>query len=407
MSQKKIKFIDLFSGCGGFSDGFLKSGKYEAVAHVDWEIEPIKVLRNRLIDKWNYSEKKSKKSAIHFDLQKHEELLYGNLSDESLEKYGNTNSENFLSKGLLGITGNQNIDLIIGGPPCQAYSIAGRAQDKDSMVNDYRNYLFESFLEVVKKIRPKLFVFENVPGILSAMPGGVNILEKIFISFKDHGYKILEPRFLKQAKFDLSKFGIPQKRERLFIIGLRSDSSHYLNNIYFDIREKESDKTVSLRDAIGKFPRFMPIKGDNEIVYEQKAGKSMPDHFPRYHNHRDVDIFSEWVKNGMNNLNTKEKLDYYKKKVGKDTNHPKYRSLDWEKPSSTMVAHLQKDGLLFIHPDHKQARSITVREAAAIQTFDNDFSFGKNIGHNYKMIGNAVPPKFGEVLGEVLYKYLK
>jgi len=108
----------------------------------------------------------------------------------------------------------------------------------------------------------------------------------------------------------------------------------------------------------------------------------------------------------MNKKTTKEKINFYKKHVGKDTKHNKYRNLEWDKPSNTILAHLYKDGLLFIHPDIKQARSITPREAAAIQSFHNDFILSKNNGISYKMIGNAVPPKMAKIISEVLIKYI-
>ena len=111
--------------------------------------------------------------------------------------------------------------LIIGGPPCQAYSIAGRAQDENSMKNDYRNYLFESFIGVVNEFKPKAFVFENVPGLLSAKPGDISVTARIFDAFKKAGYKIREPKHLKKSVYSADEFGVPQKRRRIIIIGVR------------------------------------------------------------------------------------------------------------------------------------------------------------------------------------------
>ena len=168
MSKKKYTFIDLFAGCGGLSEGFLQTGRFSALAHVEWEKPMVDTLRNRLATKWGESQEEAKKKVVLFDIQKTEELINGNWSDDTCAKYGSLNAELVQKKGLKGIIGKNKVDLIIGGPPCQAYSIHGRATDKDSMTNDYRNFLFESFCKVVDAFRPEIFVFENVAGLLSA-----------------------------------------------------------------------------------------------------------------------------------------------------------------------------------------------------------------------------------------------
>ena len=142
--NKKITFIDLFAGCGGLTEGFLKTGRYESLAHVEWDPQIAATLKKRLKTKWKLKGKRLDDDVVTFDMQKTNELIYGNWSDKTVEEFGKYNSQNIIKNGLNG-TINKKVDLIIGGPPCQAYSIAGRAQDKDSMKNDYRNYLFESF----------------------------------------------------------------------------------------------------------------------------------------------------------------------------------------------------------------------------------------------------------------------
>ena len=142
----------------------------------------VKTLRNRLETKWQYSNKEVNEKVIHFDIQKSSELINGNWSNESILEYGETNSEKIIKEGLNGIV-KRSVDLIIGGPPCQAYSIPGRAQDKNSMKDDYRNFLFESFIKVVNRDEPKMFVFENVTGILSAKTGGVLVVDRIYRRF--------------------------------------------------------------------------------------------------------------------------------------------------------------------------------------------------------------------------------
>ena len=143
--NNKFTFIDLFAGCGGLSEGFYEQG-LQGLAHVEWETPMINTLRNRLVKIWNHSDEEAEKAVIHFDIQKTEELLKGSWSENTISTYGKTNASIIAEKGIDGLIGDQTVDMIIGGPPCQAYSLAGRAQDPNSMKNDYRNYLFESFV---------------------------------------------------------------------------------------------------------------------------------------------------------------------------------------------------------------------------------------------------------------------
>lgn len=160
--MSNYKLIDLFAGCGGLLEGFLQSERFVDIASVEWQKPMVDTLRHRLKSKWNAEDVDSK--VMHFDIQREEELYYG-WDDE---KYGsNPGLDYFINK-------SGGIDVIIGGPPCQAYSIAGRVRDENGMRNDYRNYLFEHYINIVDRYKPKLFIFENVPGMLSAMPDGTD-----------------------------------------------------------------------------------------------------------------------------------------------------------------------------------------------------------------------------------------
>ena len=410
--NNKFTFIDLFSGCGGLSEGFYQQGLH-GLAHVEWETPMINTLRNRLVKKWGYSDEEAEKSVIHFDIQKTEELLEGSWSEDTISTYGKTNASIIAQKGIDGIVGDQQVDLIIGGPPCQAYSIAGRAQDPNSMKNDYRNYLFESFVKVVDHYRPKVFVFENVPGILSAKPGDRYVIDRICEAFDKIGYEIRNPQAMSKSIYSSADFGVPQERRRVIIFGVDKKSKYSVEDFYASLDKlisTESKKTV--RDAIGDMPKFRPLKqsyksGNKNVSHELIGDKVIPLHEARYHNARDIEVFRRWIFESMNDIPNEQKLEFYKQVSGRTTNHNKYRSLEWDKPSPTIVSHLYKDGLMFIHPDVEQVRSITIREAALLQTFPMDFEFIGSSAYCFKMIGNAVPVLFAKNIAQAIVDVLE
>jgi DNA (cytosine-5)-methyltransferase 1 len=410
VKEDKLTFIDLFAGCGGLSEGFLQSGKFEALAHVEWEMPMISTLRNRLIDKWNHTEEDALKRVIHFDIQKTDELINGNWENEVSDKYSATNHKEIEKKGLRGLIGSQKVNLIIGGPPCQAYSIAGRAQDKNSMNDDYRNFLFESFVKVVDEFKPEAFVFENVPGLLSAAPGGKPVTHRIYKAFNEIGYEIRNPKLLKKSVYTASELGVPQKRNRVIIIGVRKSTKISLELLYNEIDSlKKKIKPLNVYDAIGHLPKFKPLKNQkkvngNNISHELVKDVNVKFHVARFHNERDVEIFRNWLLNEMNKSSSQNKISFYNDLMGKKSNHAKYRNLEWDKPAPTVVAHLHKDGLMFIHPDVNQARSITVKEAALLQSFPDDFEFQGGQGFAFKMIGNAVPPEMAKNIALAISK---
>ncbi len=412
MAKKKYTFIDLFAGCGGLSEGFLQTGHYEGLAHVEWEMPMVNTLRNRLAQKWEHSIQEAKDRVVCFDVQKTEELIHGGWSDDTMALYGSKNSDFVAKKGLKGLVGKKSVDLIIGGPPCQAYSLAGRAQDPNSMKNDYRNYLFESFVKIVDHFQPKAFVFENVPGLLSACPGGRPVKERIYEAFSSIGYEIRTPEKLNESVYSAAEFNTPQKRNRIIIIGVKKGGELLLEDLYKSLDDHKSKSSKTVRDAIGDMPKFRPLatpkkEGRQNVSHELSEECNVTQHQARYHNPRDIQVFRDWLSKGMNSYSQQEKLDYYTSVSGKKSNHIKYRSLEWDKPSPTIVAHLHKDGLMFIHPDVNQLRSITIREAASLQSFPEDFEFCATTPYCYKMIGNAVPVEFAKGIAESIFDVLR
>lgn len=413
-NNKKYTFIDLFAGCGGLSEGFLESGKFRPLAHVEWEKPMVDTLRHRLTSKWGYSADDAKKSVIMFDIQKTKELIGGKWKEDSINKYGKFNHPDIISKGLKGLIGHTKVDLVIGGPPCQAYSIHGRATDKNSMQDDYRNYLFESFVGVVKAFKPEIFVFENVVGMLSAKPGGKYVTERIYDAFTAAGYTIRTPKELNESIYNAIDFGVPQNRPRVIILGIKNNSHYNLDDLYASISsEKNLNQQKTVRDAIYNLPKIYPlpepIKVGRSNVSHQVVNPSplITQHIPRYHAPREVNVFREWVLNNLNKLNQKEKIAYYYKITGHKTLYAKYKSLEWDKPSHTIVAHLSKDGYMFIHPDPKQARSITIREAALLMSFPIDYEFIGTTAMCYKMIGNAVPMLMAKRIANGIVKEMR
>ena len=394
----KYNVIDLFAGCGGLTDGFLQTGKYKTLAAVDWEFPTVQTLKKRLNAKWNYDIDRN--NILHFDIQRTEELIFG--YDDP--KFG-------MSEGLDKIVGKQNIDLIVGGPPCQAYSMAGRVRDENGMQDDYRNFLFESYVKMVSHFQPKAFVFENVEGILSAKPGGISIVKRVREAFEEIGYDLTE-NLRANALFDTSYYNVPQKRKRVIIFGVQKseNSAKQVRRFYSIMKENANVKSTNSKVAFENLPKIFPCKNNLKHSHSIKLnGVTLPkNHEPRLHSERDIEIFrllTEDIKSGKEEyITSKALIQLYKERTGKDSNFHKYHVIREDRPSNTIPAHLYKDGLRHIHPDPEQARSITVREAARIQTFDDDFEFLGSRGDQYKMIGNAVPPIFSKLIAETVCK---
>jgi DNA (cytosine-5)-methyltransferase 1 len=376
--MSKSKVIDLFAGCGGLSLGFKKSG-FDVLGHVEIDDNCCETLSINA---------SPKEKIFNIDITDHSNCL------KQMKK-----------------SGINKIDGIIGGPPCQAYSIAGRNKDENKMDEDPRNFLFESFDYLLRKFKPKFFIFENVTGMLSAKPFGIDVNEQIYESFKKSGYFV--KRNFRNCVFDMSEFGIPQKRKRVIIFGIRKFGNKNYNEIvesfYEEMNKKKMRKNKTVKDAIGDLPKILPTKQNGKIFH--KAVSEFLEHSPRFHNERDIKIFkllAKDIETGKNKFTSIQALkEVYKKFTNKDSSVHKYNVLRWNEPSNTIPAHLYKDGLRHIHPDSEQARTITVREAARLMTFpDNYIFFGSN-GSKYKMLGNAVPPSFSKIIASVVKKIIQ
>ncbi len=405
--KKKIKMLDLFAGCGGLTDGFMQTDCFNDIAAVEWKEPQVRTLRNRLLNKWKKTN--ANESVLYFDIQRESELFAGWNEDAD---YGSSLGLDYYVNEASGI------DIIIGGPPCQAYSVAGRVRDENAMQDDYRNFLFEHYLSIVDRYQPDLFVFENVPGILSAAPHGKKVSEIIPKEFAKKGYTIIND--LSNAIVNAAEYSVPQNRKRIIMVGIRNasfisvDIQSMLSDFYNNILPSHKGKRIiTVRDAIGFLPVIEPYW--DEAHHSKKVSHSTPIfdlswHEPRYSNTRDMDTFkllAEDIESGRREFDSKKISELYEEKIGSKSPIHRYHVLEPDQPSTTIIAHLHKDGNRFIHYDSKQARTITPREAGLLQSFDKDFEFLGSRGNVYEMIGNAVPPQLAKAIALSIVDLLK
>lgn len=405
-NNNKIKMLDLFAGCGGLTDGFMQTGCYNDIAAVEWKEPQVRTLRNRLLTKWKKTN--AEESVLHFDIQREDELFGGWSNDPD---FGDSKGLDYYVKEASGI------DIIIGGPPCQAYSVAGRVRDEHGMEDDYRNFLFEHYLSIVDRYRPDLFIFENVPGILSAAPHGKKVSEIIPKEFANKGYIITND--LSNAIVNAADYNVPQNRKRVIMVGINKevfggiDLQAMLKDFYENILPSHKGKIITVRQAIGDLPKLEAYWDEGH--HSKRISHSTPScdltwHQPRYNNTRDMETYktlAEDIESGKREYDSKKIAELYEEKIGSKSPIHRYHVLDPDQPSTTIIAHLHKDGNRFIHYDSKQARSITPREAGLLQSFDKDFEFIGARGSVYEMIGNAVPPQLAKALAESIVELLK
>ncbi|MFI3202260.1 MAG: DNA cytosine methyltransferase [Eubacteriales bacterium] len=399
--MKKYNFIDLFAGCGGLSEGFYATG-FNALAHIEINKVACETLKTRM-RYYQYSDEEIEKSVLNLDIT----------------------SDNIV-KEIDSAVGINKVDVIIGGPPCQAYSSLGRAKDENAMVNDPRNYLFESYVKVLNYYRPKLFVFENVMGMLTAKVNDELIVNKIIETLSEN-YKVkLEAKL---NVLNSVNYGVPQTRKRVIIIGVRNDLNIEIEDIYNNILKThyspetpnkdlgELKKYVTVGDAIKELPKLRAGEGQKTVEFKStkvneflekiaKDSTTLNDHVVRRHNDMDIKRYQAMA---GNKWTFKELLAHRS-----DLKHEKPRVFGnsytvqwWDLPSKTIIAHLYKDGNQFIHPDAGQARTFTVREAARLQSFPDDFVFEGSRTEQYKQIGNAVPPLMAEAIASAVRKTLE
>lgn len=407
--MRKLNYIDLFSGAGGLSEGFVRAG-FHPIAHVEMNKDACDTLRTRAAYHWLME---NGKEDIYINYLKSEnkskENLWNEVPKNIINSVINTEiSENTIEDIFDRIDkelGKKKVDLIIGGPPCQAYSVAGRAR-KD-MTEDPRNTLYLYYVEFLKRYQPKMFVFENVPGIFSANNG--EHLDNIFKAIRKAGYELATP----QNKYLNAKdFGVLQDRKRVIIIGWKKElglsyPEFELEENNFEILKDLFSDLKPLQNGKGTLNAVNYAKPTTEYLEQAKIRNGLDfvtQHIARPNNENDLEIYriavDLWNKERKRLNYGKDLRDELIKHSNKDIFSNRFQVVDGQGVSHTVVAHIAMDGHYYIHPDKKQNRSITVREAARIQSFPDDYFFEGSRTAAFKQIGNAVPPLMSEKIAD-------
>ena len=404
-----MNYIDLFAGAGGLSEGFIRAG-FNPIAHVEMNKDACDTLKTRTSFHYLKDENRIEEYYDYLKQKISREELWSKIPEDLIKSVINTEiSQETLPtifKNIDNQLGKQKVDLVIGGPPCQAYSVAGRARDPKGMSEDPRNHLYKYYVEFLKRYKPKMFVFENVPGILSANNGGY--LELIFEAVRDAGYE------LEKKVLNAKHFGVLQDRKRVIIIGWKKK----LKLRYPNFEEIEPQYEI-LKDLFSDLPKIKNGQGEWGIV---KYVKETNNYLDKYSIRNGVEFTSQhiarpnnleiykiavnkWVKE-KKRLNYDELPERLIRHSNTKTFKNRFQVVNHLGVSHTVVAHICADGHYYIHPDIIQNRSITVREAARIQSFPDDYFFEKSRTTAFKQIGNAVPVLMAEGIANKIKEML-
>nr|WP_233164574.1 DNA (cytosine-5-)-methyltransferase [Pedobacter sp. ASV28] len=343
--------------------------------------------------------------------------LYSKIPEEVLTSVinlgiGDENNTEIFNQIDRSLDGNREVDLVVGGPPCQAYSLVGRARSEHNMKKDPRNFLYVQYANYLEKYQPKMFVFENVLGLKSA--GGGVYLQNMEKLFNKKGYNI----HIFSVKAE--NFGVLQKRRRLIIIGWRQDFipnlpdlDNYESGLTSNVSSLFADlPIIQAGEGADKFSEYTQDRNDYLAAAHIRNGiTTLTQHIARPHRLQDKEIYriavDKW-NNQKERLNYNDLPDYLKTHENRTSFFDRFKVVAADLDASqTVVAHIAKDGHYYIHPDELQNRSISVREAARLQSFPDDFYFegikeGANRTAAFKQIGNAVPPLMGKKIADNL-----
>lgn len=376
--------VDFFCGAGGMSLGFCQNGFKVLLAN---DIEDVCTKTY---------------SFNHYEVPK-ERIITGDIKQivENIEMYI-----------------NDDVDVIIGGPPCQGFSMANRQR----IIDDPRNILYKSYVKGVEKLKPKFFVMENVKGMLSV----AEQVKEDFHNLNDVEYDVA------YNVFNAKDFCVAQNRERLIYIGIRADISKKFKINADDIIEEikqfiQSNKKYNLIDAIGDLRELEALRIKNateldteisgrkiefnrndknsnyiDLINNYKLNKLIFNHKARYNNDRDIEIFGRMIPGDKSDSERIADIMPYKSRsnIFKD----KYYKLKPNEVCKTITAHMKFDCNMYIHP--YQARGLTPREAARVQSYPDDYVFLGSYTKTYMQVGNSVPPLMSRYIAEIIKKYI-
>ena len=414
---RNLKFLDLFAGAGGLSEGFIRAG-FEPVAHIESDQAACYTLRTRMAYHWLKEQGSLDIYADYLNGTINRREFYNYIPERLIDSVINIEIKSeTLSKIFRRIDhflGNRKLNLIIGGPPCQAYSVAGRSRDKNHMQGDKRNYLFIYYAEFLKRYKPTFFVFENVTGLLSARDeNGRLYLDSMRKLFFNCGY---ETEF---KVLSAENYGVLQSRKRIILVGRKGKAMGFypepeqwnphakVSEVFIDLPKIKAGDGVPgpcrVEPYYGKWHMDAGIKNKNDLPVTL--------HQARPNNEQDLEIY----RIAVNLWNSRHaRLEYstlpgrLKTHHNRDSFNDRFKVVASDLPfSHTIVAHIEKDGHYYIHPDLKQNRSITPREAARLQSFPDDYYFESNSGlprrsPAFRQIGNAVPVLLAEKVAKKL-----
>jgi DNA (cytosine-5)-methyltransferase 1 len=381
MAKKQYTLIDMFAGCGGLSLGMEHAGFQTIFFNEIMPTFASTYLYNRNIPEGHY--------------------YIGDINklNEDIDNY------KYIWKDIDG-----GVDLVCGGPPCQGFSMANRQR----IIDDPRNNLYKAYLQFLSVVRPKFFVMENVKGMAQRIPEIKDDFKKFLGEEYDLDYRLLRAQ----------DFGVPQNRERLILIGNRVGVSP---DKIFEAIEKRKKTPFTLHDALVGLPHLESRKNKNQGDIEELATglterefsyvkndfyhfingdrdiDKLYNHKNRYNNPRDIEIYSR-LPQGANSLHESIQ-DIMPYKSRNDIFKDKYFKLDETQICKTITSHMKFDCNMYIHP--WEARGLSPREAARIQTFPDDYVIKGAQNQWYAQVGNAVPVKLAEAIGLSIMEFLK
>lgn len=376
IGKDSLKMVDMFCGSGGLSLGFTQEGFVTSLANDIMEC---------CVDTYAHNHPETPRNRI----------ILGDIKQ--------------VVNDIEDLLNGENVDIVVGGPPCQGFSEANRQR----VIDDPRNHLYKSFVEVVKKVNPPFFVMENVKGMLS-------VADQVIDDFKSIGYNVV-------AKILNAKdFGVPQNRERLIYIGNRigidnnlvfKEIEDYrktikpavLSDALFNLRELQASKNRNATDVDTELSGFwiehQRTDSKNEYIRFINQNSDYPlvlNHKARYNNDRDIEIFRRMLPGDKSDDPKIADIMPYANRNG--IFRDKYFKLEPNKVCKTITAHMKFDCNMYIHPS--QARGLTPREAARVQSYPDDYYFRGSFTKVYMQIGNSVPPLLGRAIAKAVKKFI-